>query len=189
MNRATFTPSALAEASYRADADRWTLTFVRELRHSPEQVWAALTDPEQVGQWAPYTADRDLGTVGDATLTMIDGDVAQDVAASVVRAERPRLLEYSWGTDLLRWELAATESGTRLTLQHTVRERDWVPKVAAGWHLCLDVGELLLDGEPIGPIRGSDARNYGWEDLHDAYARKLGIAGTGWPEHLDRTRS
>jgi hypothetical protein len=48
-----------------------------------------------------------------------------------------------------------------------------LPKVAAGWHLCLDVAERLLDGRPIGPIRGEDARNHGWEELHDAYAEKL----------------
>jgi hypothetical protein len=53
-----------------------------------------------------------------------------------------------------------------------------VPKVAAGWHLCLLVAEHLLDGQPIGPIRGTDARNYGWDELHDAYAAKLGILGS-----------
>jgi hypothetical protein len=47
--------------------------------------------------------------------------------------------------------------------------------VAAGWHLCLDVAEHLLDGQPIGPIRGQDALNYGWDELNDGYAKKLGI--------------
>ena len=46
--------------------------------------------------------------------------------------------------------------------------------MAAGWHLCLDVAERLLDGQPLEPIRGDDARNYGWERLHDAYAERLG---------------
>lgn len=179
MNRTTFEPSSLADVECRADGDRWTLVFVRVLRRAPEKVWAALTDPAQLREWSPYTADRDLGSVGEATLTMIDGDVSEDLPASVTRAEPPRLLEYTWGTDLLRWELAAFDSGTRLTLRHTVADKAWVPKVAAGWHLCLDVAEHLLDGRPIGPIRGEDARYYGWEDLHDAYAEKLAIAGTG----------
>lgn len=173
MSRPTFQPSPLAEAECRGDGDRWTLVFVRLLRHPPERVWAALTDPVQLRAWAPYTADRDLGSVGDATVTMIDGEVSEDLPASVTRTERPRLLEYTLGTDLLRWELAAFDTGTRLTLEHTVGDREWVPKVAAGWHLCLDVAEHLLDGKAIGPIRGEDARNYGWEQLHDAYAEKL----------------
>ncbi len=177
MDRDTFEPSPLAEVDYRASDDRWTLVFVRDLRHPPEKVWATLTEPARVGEWAPYTVDRDLGTVGDATLTMIDGETPQDLKTTVLRAERPTLLEYTWGTDLLRWELAATDSGTRLTLRHTVADRDWVPKVAAGWHLCLDVAEHLLDGHPIAPIRGMDALNYGWEKLNDAYAEKIGISG------------
>jgi uncharacterized protein YndB with AHSA1/START domain len=177
MSRTTFQPSPPADVTCRLDGDRWTLVFVRLLRHSPEKVWAALTDPAHVGAWAPFTADRDLGRVGDATLTMIDGDVAEDLPASVTRAERPRLLEYTWGADLLRWELAAVATGTRLTLEHTVEDREWIPKVAAGWHLCLDVAERLLDGQPVKPIRGNEARNYGWERLHDAYAEELGIPG------------
>jgi uncharacterized protein YndB with AHSA1/START domain len=173
MNRANFEPGPLAEVDCRASGDRWTLVFVRDLRHPPEKVWAALTDPAQLREWAPFVADRNLAGTGDATLTMIDGETAQDMPASVSRAEPPALLEYTLGTDLLRWELAAIDSGTQLTLRHRVEDREWVPKVAAGWHLCLAVAEHLLDGQPIGPIRGADARNYGWEDLHDAYAKKL----------------
>jgi uncharacterized protein YndB with AHSA1/START domain len=169
----TYEPSPLAEVDSQASGDQWTLVFVRDFRHPPERVWGALTDPAQLSEWAPFVADHDLGTTGEATLTMIDGDTAEDMPASVQRAEPPHLLVYSWGKDLLRWELAATPAGTRLTLSHTLEDRDWLPKVAAGWHLCLDVAEHLLDGEPMGPIRGSDAKKYGWDELHDAYAAKL----------------
>jgi uncharacterized protein YndB with AHSA1/START domain len=182
MNGPTFDPGPLAEVDARATDGRWTLVFARDLHHPPEKVWAALTDPAQLREWAPFSSDRNLGRVGDATLTMIDGDTSQDMTASVHRAEPPTLLEYTWGTDLLRWELAAIDSGTRLTLRHTVQNREMLPKVAAGWHLCLVVAEHLLDGDPVGPIRGADARNYGWDELHDAYAEKLSITGTGSPE-------
>lgn len=179
MNRPDFDPGPLAEADCRAsDGDRWTLVFIRDLRHPPETVWAALTEPAQLARWAPYTAGRDLGSPGGATLTMIDGEEAVELAATVRRADPPALLEHSWGDDLLRWELAATSTGTRLVLRHTLAERTWVPKVAAGWHLCLVVAERLLDGEPITPIRGGEALDYGWEDLRAGYARKLGIDGT-----------
>lgn len=183
MNRDGFQPGPLATVDCRASADQWTLVFVRELAHPPETVWAALTDPARLAQWAPFAVDRDLNGVGPATLTMMDGDTpAGDTPIEVRHAEPPILLEYTWGTDLLRWHLAATGTGTRLTLRHTVADRDWLPKVAAGWHLCLVVAEHLLDGRPTGPIRGADARNHGWDDLHDGYARKLAISGTGWPD-------
>ena len=175
MNEARFEPGPLAEVECRARGDSWELAFVRDLRHPPEKVWAALTQPDQLQEWSPFTADRDLSSIGDATLTMIDAGASVDLPASVRRAEPPTLLEYTWGDDVLRWELAATDSGTRLTLRHTIADRDGVPKAAAGWHLCLVVAEHLLDGQPIGPIRAENALNYGWEQLRDAYAEKLSI--------------
>jgi uncharacterized protein YndB with AHSA1/START domain len=179
MNRTILELGPLAHVETRPSGARWTLVFVRDLRHPPDKVWGALTDPTQLREWAPFTTDRDLGRPGEATLTMIDGEAAEDLPATVTRAEPPTLLEYTWGEDLLRWELAPTERGTRLTLQHTIRDHDWVPKVAAGWHICLVVAELLLDRTPFGPVRGEDARNYGWNDLNQAYADALGIHTSG----------
>lgn len=178
MKRSVFEPGPLAAVQAQPAGSRWTLVFVRDLRHPPEKVWVALTDPAQLREWSPYTADRDLSSPGDATLTMIDSDTTEDLSAMVTHAEPPTLLEYTLGDDLLRWELAPNGSGTRLTLRHTVQDQGWLPKVAAGWHLCLVVVEALLDGEPIGPIRGQDALNYGWQELHDAYAENLTAKGT-----------
>jgi uncharacterized protein YndB with AHSA1/START domain len=173
----------LAPVAMETLPDGWTLVFTRDLRHPPERVWAALTEPERLRDWAPYTADRDLGSTGPATLTMLDAGGSIDLPGTVSRAESPRLLEYTWGTDVLRWDLAGTGSGTRLTLRHTVRDPSQVAMVAAGWHLCLAVAERLLDGRPVAPIRGEAAREYGWERLRDAYAAELGPVDEG-----DRTR-
>jgi uncharacterized protein YndB with AHSA1/START domain len=183
MDRTQFDPGPIADVTVRSDDDNWTLVFVRDLRHPIGKVWDALTQPGQLDEWSPYTADRDLGRVGEAMLTMIDGTTSETMPATVTRAEPPTLLEYR-GDDQwqLRWELAATGTGTRLTLLHTLKDPDWVPKVAAGWHLCLVVAEHLLDGDPVGPIRGSDARNYGWDELNQAYADKLGIPASDLPE-------
>jgi len=175
MNRTAFDPGPLAEVSYNADGDRWTLVFAKSLKQPPERVWEALTDPAQLNEWAPYTSDRDLASTGEATLTMIDSEQSVDLHARVTRAEAPTVLEYSWGNDNLRWEVASEGDGTRLTLKHTVEGQDWIPKVAAGWHLCLFVAERLLDGDPMEPIRGEEAMEYGWQELHDEYADELGI--------------
>jgi uncharacterized protein YndB with AHSA1/START domain len=154
----------------------WVLVVVRDLRHPPAAVWAALTEPDQLVAWAPFTAGRDLGTTGEATVTMIDGVDGDrvDLPATVTRAEPPTLLEYTWGTDELRWELAATGDGTRLTLRHRVGARDDLARAAAGWHLCLDVLDRLLAGDPVPPIRGQDALEHGWTELHEKYAAELG---------------
>jgi uncharacterized protein YndB with AHSA1/START domain len=167
----TFDPGPLADAV----ADGPTLVFVRDLEHPPGTVWAALTDPQRLDQWAPFVAARSLGTVGPTTLAMIDGDTRTDMPATVRRAEPPTLLEYTWGDDVLRWELAPLGAGTRLTLRHTLAQPEMIAMVAAGWHLCLVVADHLLDGEPIGVIRGQDAMKVGWAELRDAYAARFGL--------------
>jgi uncharacterized protein YndB with AHSA1/START domain len=176
-----FDPGPLAAVAAEDDDGRWTLVFTRDFRHEPEKVWAAITEPAQLARWSPFIVDRNLGSAGDATLTMIDGAERVEMTAMVRRADPPTVLEYTWGDDLLRWELSPIATGTRLVLRHTVAGDHWIPKVAAGWHLCLVVAETVLDGEPIGPIRGGDAMNYGWQDLHDRYADRLGIEGTPLP--------
>ncbi|MBQ0894207.1 SRPBCC family protein [Micromonospora sp. U56] len=174
MDRDSFRPGPPAEIEAEPAGDRWTLLFVRELRHAPEKVWSALTDPARLAEWAPFLADRDLGAPGTATLTVVDGDTAVPQPATVRRAEPPHLLEYTWGDDLLRWELTPSGTGTRLLLRHTLAERGMLPMVAAGWHLCLDVADHLLAGDPVGPIRGAEAKDFGWAELRDTYADRLG---------------
>jgi uncharacterized protein YndB with AHSA1/START domain len=166
-------PGPLADAAVVAQGEQWTLVFVRALPHPPAKVWAALTDPGRLDQWAPFAAARDLSRPGDTTLTMVDGTERTDLPATVLRAEEPTLLEYTWGDDLLRWELTPAGDGTRLTLRHTVAERELPPMVAAGWHLCVAVLDRLLAGDPVGVIRGRDAKAHGWDELHAAYADKF----------------
>jgi hypothetical protein len=74
----------------------------------------------------------------------------------------------------LRWELAASESGTTLTLRYTVENPEWITPSAAGWHMCLDMAEKLMDGAEIGPIIGEVAESYGWSMLAEYYGKRLG---------------
>ncbi len=188
MNQNDYTPSPLVNVECHENLGRWTLVFTRDFRHSPEQVWDVLTDPEYQREWAPFEADRNLSSTGTATFKMIDSDKDTAFNANVSRAEAPNLLEYTWGEDLLRWELQATNTGTRLELRHTTGDKEWLPKVAAGWHICLDVAELFMEDRPIGRIVGEAAKDHGWIELNDAYAVKLNIESTGWPEDLGRSR-
>ncbi|MET0415717.1 MAG: SRPBCC family protein [Actinoplanes sp.] len=169
----SFDPGPPAEASVVPTGDRWTLIFIRELRQAPEIVWRALTDPAELDQWAPFTAARDLNDTGDTVLTMVDGDAHQDLPATVLRAEPPAVLEYTWGDDRLRWELEPAGAGTRLTLRHTLADAGIEAQVATGWHICLVVMQHLLDGEPMGVIRGQVAKEYGFDELREAYGKKF----------------
>jgi DNA-binding transcriptional ArsR family regulator len=62
-DREQYTPGPASGAQVRKDGEKWTLILVRELRHSPEKVWQALTDPAHLREWAPFEADGSLGTV------------------------------------------------------------------------------------------------------------------------------
>jgi uncharacterized protein YndB with AHSA1/START domain len=165
----------------RKDGEQWTLVLVKELRHPPERVWEALTDPAQLREWAPFDADISLGTAGRTVkLTTVGAPAPMASESTVTRAEAPRLLEYDWGGFDMRWQLEATDSGTRLTLWTNI-DRRYIAMGAAGWHVCLDVLDALLAGNPIGRIVGPDALKFeGWQRLNAEYARQFGVAVPDW---------
>src|SRR5216684_821219 len=134
--------------------DKWTLILVRELRHPPEKVWQALTDPAQLREWAPFDAAGSLGTVGTRVqLTTVGAPTPHVTETTVTRADAPKVLEYNWGGFDMRWELAVLGGGTRLTLWTNI-DRRFISMGAAGWHICFDVLERPLAGQPIGRIVG-----------------------------------
>jgi uncharacterized protein YndB with AHSA1/START domain len=175
-DRGRYSPGPAGGARIHKDGETWTLIVVREMRHPPELVWQALTDPAQLREWAPFEADGSLGRAGATVKLSTVGTPTPQVAETTVRrAEAPRLLEYSWGGKDLRWELEPLGSGTRLTLWHNI-DRGFIAWGAAGWHLCFDVLDHLLGGTPIGRIVGAEALKFeGWRRLHAEYARQFGV--------------
>jgi activator of Hsp90 ATPase-like protein len=167
-DRAQYAPGPASGAQVRKGGEKWTLILVRELRHAPEKVWQALTEPAHLREWAPFEADGSLATVGNAIrLTWSGtGNVSE---TKVARADAPKLLEYQD----LRWELEPLGSGTRLTLWHNI-DRRFVAWGAAGWHICFDVLDHLLRGTPLGRIVGIDAMKFeGWQRLTAEYGKQF----------------
>src|ERR1700729_3393914 len=106
------------------DGEKWTLILIRELRHSPEKVWQALTNPAHLREWAPFEADGSLGTVGTTVkLTTVAAPTPYVTETTVTRADAPKLLEYKWGDHDIRWELEDSDGGTRLTLWTNIGRR------------------------------------------------------------------
>src|SRR5215471_11619802 len=169
IDRETYSPGPARGAQVRKDGEKWTLILVRDLRHSPEKVWQALTDPAHLREWAPFIADGDLGTPG-ATVTLTWVGTGKPIQTTVTRADAPKVLEYGD----IRWDLEALGAGTRLTLWHSI-DRRFVSWGAAGWHISFDVLERLLAGNPIGRIVGADAMKFaGWQRLVGEYAKQFG---------------
>jgi uncharacterized protein YndB with AHSA1/START domain len=174
-DREQYAPGPASGAQVRKDGEKWTLVLVRDLRHPPKQVWQALTDPAQLAEWAPFDADASLGTAGTTVKLTTAGAPAPHVTeTTVTRAEPPRILEYTWGGNDMRWELEARGGGTRLTLWTSI-DRRYISMGAAGWHVCFDVLDRLLGGTPIGRIVGPDAMKFdGWQRLHAEYTQQFG---------------
>jgi hypothetical protein len=166
---AQYTPGPARGAQVRREeAERWTLILVRDLRHSPEKVWQALTDPAHVREWAPFVADGSLAKVGnEVILTWVGSPAPQK--ATVTRADAPEVLEYGD----IRWELQILGGGTRLTLWHKI-DRRFIAWGAAGWHISFDILDHFLDGHPIGRLAGPDAmKSSGWQRLVGEYAKQF----------------
>ena len=175
-NSEPYAPGPASGARVEKDGDRWTLILVRDLRHSPQRVWRALTDPTQLREWAPFDADTSLGTAGATVkLTTVGAPGRHVTETTVTRAAAPRLLEYSWGGGDVRWELEALGGGTRLTLWAGI-DRRFISMGAAGWHVCIDVLDHLLGGTPIGRIAGPEAMKFGgWQRLNAEYAKQFNV--------------
>ncbi|WP_174363561.1 SRPBCC family protein [uncultured Caballeronia sp.] len=172
--RDEYRPGPAAGAEIQKDGEKWTLVLVRELRHAPEKVWTALTDPVSLREWAPFDADRSLASVGPVKLSTVGMPTPVISETEVTRAEAPRLLEYRWGDNDLRWQLEPLGDGTRLTLWHNI-DRNFISMGAAGWHICLDVLAQFVAGDPVGRIVGGEAMKFDWLRLKTEYERQFGI--------------
>jgi uncharacterized protein YndB with AHSA1/START domain len=172
--REQYTPGPASGAQVRKDGESWTLILTRELHHPPEKVWQALTDPAHLREWAPFEADASLGSAGTTVkLTTVGAPTPHVSETKVTRAEAPKVLEYNWGGNDMRWELEATGDGTRLTLWTSI-DRRYISMGAAGWHICFDVLERHLGGRAIGRMVGMEVMKFaGWQRLHAEYAKQF----------------
>jgi uncharacterized protein YndB with AHSA1/START domain len=184
--REQYAPGPASGAQIKKDRgpkgeEKWTLILVRELRHPPEKVWEALTDPAHLREWAPFDADGNLAVAGTTVkLTTVGAPTPRITETTVTRADAPELLEYTWGDFDMRWKLESVYEGTRLTLWTNIGHR-FVAMGAAGWHICFDVLDRLLGGHPIGRIVGPEAMKFDWQRLHAEYAKQFGVEMIDWP--------
>lgn len=129
------------------------LRFVRHFHHSIEQVWAALTEPEQLVAWLAETQiePRQGGHVRLRWLNTDERGNGAVMNATITQFEPPRLLEYSGDIHgVLRWELQEVENGCILTFSNTLSISDeQMRKNLAGWHVHLDFLAEALHGQVV----------------------------------------
>ena len=149
----------------RAD-ERWQLRFRRELRHPVSKVWKALTKPEELRMWFPDTVHVAAWRVGEKMEFTDENQRIEPFDGEVLAYDPPRLLEFRWGTDIIRLEVEPRGDGSVLTLVDTIDELGKAARDGAGWHLCLDALERALEG--------SKSPGRDWESVRVEYVEKFG---------------
>jgi uncharacterized protein YndB with AHSA1/START domain len=107
------------------------------LRAGPSEVWAALTDPAQFGQWfgdlaGPLAPDR------ATSIAFGDGDM---FAVENVQLDRPSRIAYDWRfqgigpLDRIAWQIIPRADGCRLVVTDREPERspEGVHRMRTGW--------------------------------------------------------
>ncbi|MBU8769126.1 SRPBCC family protein [Cytobacillus oceanisediminis] len=149
------------KALLKKETNGYTAVFERKLKHPREEIWAMLTDNEQLKKWFPELQAEDLKNDGKFKFDMGDGSFEE---MKILGYEKPAILEYSWGDDIVRFELNELKGGTELILIEKISEiTDHTPRDLAGWHVCLNVIGRLLDGEKEG------SRKEEWKNLYEEY--------------------
>jgi uncharacterized protein YndB with AHSA1/START domain len=165
----------------QADGGRWQLRFTRILGHPQERVWRAITEPEHLEAWFPTTIEGER-TPGAPLRFSFPGGQAPPFEGELIAYEPPSLIEFRWGTDVLRLELAPVAQGTELTLLDVLDEHGKAARDGAGWHACLDALAAHLS-------RDRDARRSmaNWKDVHSHYVESFGpeAATIGPPEGFE----
>jgi uncharacterized protein YndB with AHSA1/START domain len=148
--------------------DRWQLRFTRRLPHAPEKVWRALTEPQHRKAWFPDTVEGEFAM--GATLRFVsDEDAFPPFEGKVLTYEPPRVLELTWGPDVLLFAIEPDGDGSVLTLVDTITEVGKAARDGAGWHECLDRLEYDLRGETP-PWKGMER----WSEVHPDYVERFG---------------
>jgi uncharacterized protein YndB with AHSA1/START domain len=136
--------------------------YVTIIRTTPEKLWRALTEPEFTRKFWVDTVQECEWKVGASwKLIVPDGRVAD--AGEIVEIDRPRKLVLTWqhhlfpdltaeGFSRLTYELEAMGSSVKLTVTHTMDQKDskLVKAVSKGWPSILSSLKSLLEtGEPL----------------------------------------
>ncbi|HEX3706620.1 MAG TPA: SRPBCC family protein [Mycobacteriales bacterium] len=155
------------------DGAAFVLRFERDLPYPVERVWRAITDRSDLVAWFPSAVDLELH-VGGKAIFVNDPDFHVDAdllatSGEVVELDPQRRFAFTWGNDLLRFELTPTDGGCRLVFTHRLPHRACVNRTAAGWSVCFDALTASL--------AGAESAGSGWQVCYDHYLARFGDAG------------
>jgi uncharacterized protein YndB with AHSA1/START domain len=155
-------------ASIEKIGDGYTARFDRHWPQPVEQVWSWLTENDKLSQWFSELRVDDLREGGRILFDMQDGTFeTMDITELSIHS----VLEYTWGGDLVRFELYPELGGCHLVLvEKLTKLTAHTPKDLAGWHVCLEVVKALLEGKTL------ESRDSAWKHWYEEYVRLLELS-------------
>jgi uncharacterized protein YndB with AHSA1/START domain len=143
-----------------------TARFERHFKHSVEEVWSWLTDNDKLPKWFSELRVDELRKGGVIKFDMQDGTFEE---LTILELEINSILEYTWGEDIVRFELNPEQEGCCLVLIEKMKTiTNHTPKDLAGWHVCLNIINALLDGRTI------EDRKEEWKKWYEKYVQAVG---------------
>ena len=140
-------------------------TFERHYPHSVDEVWAMLTENDKLQSWFSELKVDGLHKGGRILFDMGDGTFEE---MTITDFSEHAVLEYTWADDKVRFELTPEPNGCKFLLIETLTKlTEHTPRDLAGWHVCLDVIGVLLNGNQM------DNRKELWEPLHEQYVQAI----------------
>ena len=141
---------------------RFRIHFERDLRQPIETVWKAISDEHEVAAWMGFPTRLEPALGGRI---FIDFSPEEPLTGIVCAAEPHKRLAYTWGDDLIKWELLSTDGILKLAFSHNGVRPEFVIGLSAGWHGFLDSLEAHLTGETV-PDR--------FEERYAIYEKEIG---------------
>ena len=97
-----------------------------------------------------------------------DGLSEDQLRGEVLAVDPGRLLEFRWGDGVIRCELLSDGDATRLLFSETLDDPSWGARNAAGWEMCLESLELIVEGGTLAKFAWDV-----WKAKFERYVKKF----------------
>lgn len=137
---------------FRSTGEIFDIVFDRDLPHSVDTVWNALTQPGKLAQWlGKATVDPQVG----GTVTIDFQGMA--IVGQILQWKDCELVEYTWTSQsfpgelsIVHWALTKkSDNRCHLQFMEKLVSPNYLTGAGPGWHYVLDTLALALDGKPI----------------------------------------
>jgi uncharacterized protein YndB with AHSA1/START domain len=149
--------------------------FERTFPHPASAVWRAITEPPQLEKWFPTTVEFSELRPGASIGFRFAQDAYPPMAGVFREVDELRRLVFTWGDDVLTFELSEEDGGEacRLAFSVVLDDAGKAARDSAGWESCLDMLAVAAAGETPERPAGTGA----WNEYYEHY-REAGFPAT-----------